>query len=66
MSEIGAVVKNSDGKLGIICNNCGGYGFTNIVTGGSAGCNKCNQTGVEPISTADLLKRISELEAKLK
>ena len=65
MAELGAVVKNSDGHLGTICNYCGGYGFTNVVTGGSAGCPKCDQTGIQPISSSELLERIKELEAKL-
>ena len=44
-------VKNNRGALGPICNYCGGYGFTNILTqtgGGSAGCPKCLGSGVEP------------------
>lgn len=64
--EIGAVQKNSDGHLGKTCNWCGGYGFTNVVTGGSRGCPKCDQTGIEPVNIEDLLKRINELENKLK
>jgi hypothetical protein len=62
---IGEVQKNSDGHLGKICNWCGGYGFTNVITGGSRGCPKCDQTGVEPVSNEELLNRIKELESKL-
>lgn len=47
MTEIGAVQKNSDGHLGERCNNCAGYGFTNLVTGGALACSDCNRTGVK-------------------
>lgn len=60
--EVGAVQKNSDGHLGKICNYCGGYGFTNLITGSSAGCPKCNQTGVELVSVEELQKQIDELK----
>ena len=63
---IGDVQKNSDGHLGKICNWCGGYGFTNNITGGSSGCHKCNQTGVELVSNEVLSKKINDLENKLK
>lgn len=62
--EFGAVQKNSDGHLGAKCNWCGGYGYTNTLTGGSSGCHRCNQTGVEQPTTAELLQRIKELETK--
>lgn len=65
MEEIGAVQKNSDGHLGDICNYCGGYGFTNIVTGGSKGCPICDGNGIKPVSNEELVKRIKELEEKL-
>ena len=57
--------KNVDGRNGPICNNCGGYGFTNLMTGGSGGCRHCEQTGVEPVSNKELVERIRELESKI-
>ena len=60
------VIKNSNGKLGKICNYCGGYGFTNNITGGSGGCIKCGQTGIETVSNFELQKKIKELEMELK
>lgn len=37
---------NHKGKHGPICNNCGGFGFTNIAFKGSRDCAKCKGTGV--------------------
>ena len=53
--------KNTDGKLGPICNNCGGFGFTNSILGGSLGCRDCEQTGVVLPTKVELLKQIEEL-----
>lgn len=41
--------KNHNGKLGPICNNCGGYGFMLVLTrnGGDAkDCPECVGTGI--------------------
>lgn len=61
---IGKVHKNSDGVLGIKCNNCGGYGFTNNMTGGSQNCNDCESTGISTPTRSELLKRLEKLENK--
>lgn len=63
-TEFGAVQKNTDGHLGPKCNWCGGYGYLNTITGGSAGCQRCNQSGIEQPTVADLMKKISEMETK--
>lgn len=60
--QVGAVQKNSDGHLGLICNWCGGYGYLNNVTGGSSGCTRCDQTGVALPSILDLQRQIEELK----
>lgn len=55
------IYKNVDGHVGPICNNCGGYGFTNLITGGAGGCHRCDQTGIEPINTRDLAAKVDKL-----
>lgn len=57
------VCKNETGVLGKICNNCGGYGFTNNLQGQSSGCIQCNQTGVEKPSVDDLQNQVNELKS---
>lgn len=37
---------NRDGSRGPICNNCGGYGFTSLMSGGHQPCQFCNESGV--------------------
>jgi hypothetical protein len=51
----------NDGSKGPLCNLCGGYGFTNSITGGSPGCQRCEQTGVEPVNLRELQQRVEEL-----
>lgn len=65
--------KNVDGHLGPICNNCGGYGFTNSIGGASSGCQHCAQTGIATpdIRTLadvvkDLQQRVERLEKRRK
>ena len=65
MNTSGQIQKNVDGHLGTICNNCGGYGFTNNLTGGSSGCQRCNQTGIEPINIKELQEKVNSLETKI-
>lgn len=61
-----AANKNADGRLGKICNNCGGFGYTlHLISGGSAGCYHCNQTGVEAPSNHDLQNEIVKLQRML-
>lgn len=56
-----AHIKNLKGELGPICSYCAGLGFTNTITGGSAGCMRCMQTGIEPVNTYELAKKVDEL-----
>jgi hypothetical protein len=51
----------NDGSKGPLCKNCGGYGFTNSITGGSPGCQRCEQTGIEPVNVQELQKQVSDL-----
>lgn len=60
-NKVAEVILKNDGSKGIICNYCGGYGFTNNMTGGSNGCIRCNGTGIEPISTHELQRQINDL-----
>lgn len=59
------VYKNETGTLGKICNNCGGYGFTNNLQGQSSGCRDCEQTGVAKPTVIELMMEIAELRNKL-
>lgn len=61
------VQKNTDGHLGPKCNNCAGFGYTLVISGPSktAGCVRCDQTGVEPISGWELQKQVIDLAEKL-
>lgn len=54
-------IKNLHGKLGEICSYCAGLGFTNTVGGGSAGCHRCDQTGIEPINVRELAQKVDKL-----
>lgn len=56
------VYKNETGILGKICNNCGGYGFTNNLQGSSSGCFRCDQTGVQKPTVEELQAKIEELQ----
>lgn len=58
-------IKNLRGDLGPICNYCAGLGFTNSLGGGALGCNKCSQTGVEPIDSYELQDQINELKESI-
>lgn len=61
-----SVYKNTDGHLGEKCDMCGGYGFMlTPLSGGSAGCLHCNQTGIKHPSALELQKQILELQKKL-
>lgn len=57
--------KNADGRLGKVCNNCGGFGFTLHLTQGSAGCMYCGQTGVAQPTNAELASEITRLSSLL-
>jgi len=58
--------KNTRGDLGPICNFCGGFGFTLTIGGtGSAGCQRCGQTGVEPVDTQALKIQVNQLSQQL-
>ena len=57
--------KNFDGSLGPICNYCAGLGFTNTLGGQSAGCPKCDQTGVKPTSPYELQRQIDEIRENI-
>lgn len=59
------VLKN-DGSKGAVCNNCGGYGFTNGLNGAALGCQHCEQTGIQLPSRLELQKQITELQEMLK
>ena len=61
-----AYSKNTTGKLGAICNYCGGYGFTNSLKGGSIGCIRCMQTGIEPVDTRKLAEQVEKLTELVK
>jgi hypothetical protein len=54
-------MKNETGILGKICNNCGGYGFLNTLSGTSSGCMPCGQTGVAKPTVEELQEEIKEL-----
>lgn len=61
------VQKNTDGHLGPICNNCGGYGYT--LTFGSlsssAGCHACNQSGIAQPTAQQLQEQINKLTSHI-
>lgn len=62
------VEKNNRGHLGPVCNYCGGYGFTNMLSdsgGKSASCPRCYGTGVEPVNVNQLKADIDELKVEL-
>lgn len=54
-------IKNTRGKLGPICNYCGGYGFTNGINKASSSCIKCGGDGIEPINVRDLHAQVVKL-----
>lgn len=54
--------KNTDGSEGIVCNNCGGYGYTIKLGGGKLPCNDCKQSGVKELSKEELQKKVFNLE----
>jgi hypothetical protein len=54
-------MKNTNGSLGPICNNCGGFGFTNNIEGGATGCAKCEQTGIQPPDIRELATKVNQL-----
>lgn len=49
-----AAGKNLDGSLGKICNNCGGLGWTMVLTGGKKNCDDCDKTGIATMSRREL------------
>lgn len=53
--------KNASGKLGEICNNCAGYGFTLGISGTDHGCHDCDQSGVKQPTKAELSNEIKRL-----
>ena len=55
-----SIQKNSDGHLGPVCNNCGGYGYTGGIRG-PQGCMSCDQTGIKTPTRAELQQQIDEL-----
>jgi hypothetical protein len=59
--------KNTRGQLGKICNNCGGFGFTLSFgkDSNSNGCQRCDQTGVEPVDTHELQRQFIELSKQV-
>lgn len=62
------VQKNNRGTLGPICNYCGGYGFTNLLSdkgGSSASCPKCGGSGVEQPDINRLKSDIDMLKAEV-
>lgn len=59
-------IKNLRGDLGPICSYCAGLGFTGSMTGGSLGCKRCEQTGVEPINTRELAVKVDNIQKELK
>jgi hypothetical protein len=63
------IQKNNRGTLGPICDYCGGYGFTNMLSdkgGSSAGCSRCGGTGVEQPTPAELQNQINTIMLELK
>ena len=59
--------KNADGRLGPICNNCAGYGFTLSISGrGDSGCNHCGQTGIARLDNEQLSARVANLELEIR
>lgn len=67
VDEMRARSKNTDGHLGPICNNCGGFGFT-LTLGGpgtSAGCKSCDQTGVAAMTNSELQKMVVKMAEDL-
>ncbi len=58
--------KNLTGELGERCKTCSGMGFTlSITDGGSHGCQRCDQTGIEPVNSNFLQRQIDQLTALL-
>lgn len=57
--------KNTDGHLGPICSNCGGFGFTLGITGSDHGCHKCNQTGVAEMTNAELQAMVMDMAQQI-
>lgn len=64
-AEPRVVVKNTDGHLGPICNNCGGFGYLLGFKNTDSGCRDCAQTGVAMPTTGNLEARIANLETEL-
>lgn len=54
--------KNLTGELGERCKTCSGMGYTlSITDGGSHGCQRCDQTGIEPVNSNFLQRQIDQL-----
>lgn len=58
--------RNHMGDLGERCNNCGGIGFTNSISGGSIQCRDCFKTGVKAPDVYEMQATITRLEKELK
>lgn len=65
ITEEQKVNKNVNGELGPICNNCGGLGWTMLLTGGNANCTYCDATGVATMTRQQLQKEILECKAMI-
>ena len=61
-----AHIKNLKGELGPICNYCAGLGFTSLITGGTSGCYRCDQTGIEPVNVRELQEEVRQLTKLVK
>lgn len=57
---------NLTGESGERCGHCSGLGFTNLITGGVQGCQRCDRTGIEPINSHELQRQINNLTEVVK
>lgn len=55
-----ANIKNAKGEFGEICNNCGGYGFTNGIKGSST-CPDCRGDGIKAVNVRELETQVKKL-----
>lgn len=58
--------KNLDGSKGKVCGNCGGYGYTMKLKGGTIDCVDCATTGVGAEGIKDMQEKMKSMENEIK
>lgn len=58
--------RNTDGSKGKVCGNCGGYGYTLKLKGGTIDCFECAATGVGAEGIKDMQEKMQSMENEIK